>query len=367
MIPFLDLKTINLEYALEFKEKFANILQKGWYVLGDSVESFEREYADFCGAKYCVGVANGLDALILILKAYKELGFLEDGDEIIVPANTYIASILAISGCNLVPVLIEPNIENYLIDESLIEEKITIKTKAILVVSLYGQMPNFVEIQRIADKYSLKVLEDAAQSHGAKHHDRISGGVADATGHSFYPGKNLGALGDGGAITTNDENLANVLKALRNYGSHKKYENIYKGVNSRLDELQAAFLSVKLKDLNSANQKRRAIAEQYLKGIKNTLITLPLVADNNLHVWHLFVVRVVDRVNFQNYLSLNNIQTVIHYPIPPHKQLAYTEFAHLSLPVTEKIHREVISLPMSPVLVESQVEYIIDVINNYRI
>jgi dTDP-4-amino-4,6-dideoxygalactose transaminase len=228
-------------------------------------------------------------------------------------------------------------------------------------------MPNFTKIHKIAEKHSLKVIEDAAQSHGAKHYDSISGGIADATGHSFYPGKNLGALGDGGGITTDDENLANVLLALRNYGSHKKYENIYKSINSRLDELQATFLSVKLKDLNNANQKRREIAELYLKGIQNPLITLPVEADNNMHVWHVFVVRTANREHFQNYLSKNGIQTVIHYPIPPHRQLAYTELAHLSFPITEKIHLEVISLPISPVMPLDQVEYVIEAINNYSI
>jgi dTDP-4-amino-4,6-dideoxygalactose transaminase len=367
LIPFLDLKKINLQYEDSFKNTLEEVLNEGWFIMGQNLKSFETEYAAYCGSKHCIGVANGLDALILILRAYKELGLMKDGDEILVPSNTYIASILAISANNLTPVLVEPNIESYTIDVELIEAKITSKTKGILAVSLYGQTPNFSAINNIASKHSLKVIEDAAQSQGAKHFGMISGGIADASGHSFYPGKNLGALGDGGAITTNDDALANIILALRNYGSHKKYENIYKGLNSRLDELQAAFLSIKLRDLDNANQKRRAIAELYLKGIQNPLITLPVEVVNNMHVWHVFVVRTANREHFQNYLSKNGIQTVIHYPIPPHRQLAYTELAHLSFPITEKIHLEVISLPISPVMPLDQVEYVIEVINNYSI
>jgi dTDP-4-amino-4,6-dideoxygalactose transaminase len=366
-VSFLDLKKINLNYESQFRETLDAVLKEGWFIMGQKLKIFEKEYAAYCGSRHCIGVANGLDALILIMKAYKLLGFMKDGDEIIVPANTYIASILAVSANNLTPVLVEPDLESYTIDEKGIEEKITSNTRGILAVSLYGQTANFSAINKIAEKYSLKVIEDAAQSHGARHFDKISGGLADATGHSFYPGKNLGALGDGGAVTTNDEKLAEVLMALRNYGSHKKYENIYKSVNSRLDELQAAFLSVKLRDLDNANQKRREIAELYLNGIRNPLITLPVEADNNTHVWHVFVVRTANREHFQNYLGENGIQTVIHYPIPPHRQLAYTELAHLSLPITEKIHREVISLPISPVMPLEQVQYVIDLINNYSI
>jgi dTDP-4-amino-4,6-dideoxygalactose transaminase len=365
MIPFLDLKNINLQYELDFKEVFDKILRKGWFILGEYLAQFEAEYAAYCGSKYCIGVANGLDALILIFKAYKELGYMKDGDEIIVPANTYIASILAISANQLVPVLVEPNLTTYTLDETLIEEKITAKTRGILAVSLYGQTPNFTAINQIAEKHSLKVIEDAAQSHGAKHFDKVSGSLANATGHSFYPGKNLGALGDGGAITTNDKVLANVLVALRNYGSHKKYENLYKSVNSRLDELQAAFLSIKLKDLDYANETRRKIANQYLNGITNPAIHLPVEGSNNKHVWHVFVVRTVNREKFQQYLSDNGIQTVIHYPTPPHKQQAYQELAPLSFPITEKIHREIISLPISPVMTMEQVNCVIDVANNY--
>jgi dTDP-4-amino-4,6-dideoxygalactose transaminase len=364
-IPFLDLKKINLQYESAFNKTLGDVLNEGWFIMGQNLKQFESEYASYCGSKHCIGVANGLDALILILRAYKELGFMKDGDEIIVPSNTYIASILAISANNLTPILVEPNIETYTIDENLIEAKITSKTKGILAVSLYGQNPNFSAINNIASKHSLKVIEDAAQSQGAKHFEMLSGGLADATGHSFYPGKNLGALGDGGAITTNDDNLADIILALRNYGSHKKYENIYKGVNSRLDELQAAFLRIKLKDLDNANEKRRLVANQYLLNINNKNIVLPVELQNNKHVWHVFAVRVSNRDDFQKYLSDKGIQTVIHYPIPPHKQLAYSELNVVSYPVSEKIHNEIISLPISPVMTKEQVDYVIEVVNNY--
>lgn len=366
-VPFLDLKKVNLYYKDQFDKVMNSVLNNGWFIMGENLKTFEKEYAKFCGSKYCIGVANGLDSLILIFRAYKLLGIMKDGDEILVPANTYIASILAISLNNLKPILVEPNLTNYTLNEFAIEEKINSKTRGILAVSLYGQTPNFNVINQIADKFSLKVIEDAAQSHGAKHHEKVSGSLANATGHSFYPGKNLGALGDGGAITTNDDDLAHMLMALRNYGSHKKYVNIFKGVNSRLDELQAAFLSVKLRDLNNANQKRQRIANLYLQGIQNPLITLPSEAENNTHVWHLFVVRTANREHFQNYLDKNGIQTVIHYPIPPHHQIAFKELSYQSLPITEKIHREVISLPISPVMPLDQVAYVIDIINKYSV
>lgn len=364
-VPFLDLKKINLQYKAQFEETLASVLDAGWFIMGEKLKTFEKEYSDYCGTKHCIGVANGLDALILIFKAYKELGYMKDGDEIIVPANTYIASILAISANQLIPVLVEPNLITYNIDEALIEEKITEKTKGILAVSLYGQTPNFLVINQIAKRYSLKVVEDAAQSHGAMHFDKVSGSLANATGHSFYPGKNLGALGDGGAITTDDDVLAEVLTALRNYGSLKKYENLYKSVNSRLDELQAAFLSIKLKDLDRANESRREIASLYLNEITNPAIQLPVVANNNKHVWHVFVVRTPEREKFQKYLIDKCVQTVIHYPIPIHKQKAYQELAQFSYPITERIHREVISIPISPVMPMNHVEYLIDVINKY--
>lgn len=366
-VPFLDLKKINLQYEIELKKVFDEILDSGWFILGDQLKQFESEYANYCGVKHCIGVANGLDALTLIIKAYKELKIFSDGDEILVPANTYIASILSITANNLVPVLVEPNIETYNLDENLIEPKITNKTKGILVVSLYGQLANLTEINKIAQKFSLKTIEDCAQSHGSKHNNKISGSLTDSAAHSFYPGKNLGALGDGGAITTNDDNLANVILALRNYGSHKKYENVYKGLNSRLDEIQAAFLRVKLKDLDLSNNRRRYIANLYLKNINNSLIHLPREMINNHHVWHLFVIRVDNRDRFQKYLTDNGVQTVIHYPIPPHKQAAYEELAFLTLPITEKIHEEIISLPMSPVMSDEEVTHVIQIVNNYSV
>lgn len=365
MIKFLDLQKINLQYEKKFQAIFQEVLQKGWYILGEKVQNFEQEFATYCGTEYCIGVANGLDALILILEAYKILGFMQNQDEVLVPANTYIASILAISKAGLTPVLIEPSLENYLIDLKKIEEKITSKTKAILPVHLYGQVCDMDQIQNLAEKHQLKIIEDAAQAHGAKWKEKRCGNLGDAAGFSFYPGKNLGALGDAGAITTNDKNLAETLKALRNYGSHVKYENLYLGLNSRLDEIQAPFLSIKLKDLDADNQKRRKIAKYYLENIQNSKIILPKNPENESHVWHLFVVRTENRNDFQNYLTSNHIQTVIHYPIAPHHQKAYPDWNHLSYPITEKIHAEVLSLPISPVLEMNEVEQIVKIINQY--
>jgi dTDP-4-amino-4,6-dideoxygalactose transaminase len=364
-ISFLDLKTINLNHQDELKEAFESVLNSGWYIMGERLKQFEREYATYCGVKHCIGVANGLDALILIIRAYKEMGLMNDGDEILVPSNTYIASILAISANNLIPVLVEPDLNTYNIDPKNIGENITKSTKGILAVNLYGQTANFTEINKIAKENNLLVIEDAAQSHGATHHGKPSGSLGDAAGHSFYPGKNLGALGDGGAITTNDDKLADTLLALRNYGSHKKYENLFKGVNSRLDELQAALLSVKLAHLNNENERRSIIAKRYLSQITNPLITLPIIENDNNSVWHLFVVRTDDRNHFQKYLLDHHIQTVIHYPIPPHHQLAYKELENKSFPISEKLHNEVISIPISPVMTDEEVKYVIDTLNNY--
>jgi len=364
-IPFLDLKKINSKYRDQFSETFNKILQKGWFILGEEVVSFERSFATYCGTKHCIGVANGLDALILILEAYKELGVMGDGDEIIVPSNTYIASILAISKAGMVPVLVEPSINDYLIDISKIEEKITKKTKGILPVHLYGQLCDMDAINAVAFKYNLKVIEDSAQSHGAYYKGKRSGNLGDASGFSFYPGKNLGALGDGGAITTNDDSLAEILKALRNYGSEVKYKNKFKGVNSRLDELQAALLSIKLQSLDTENAFRQKIAQKYLVRIKNDQVILPQVNDNDSHVWHLFVVRIANRNHFQDFLADNGIQTVIHYPIPPHQQIAYKELSAFSLPISEQIHNEVISLPIGTHLSEDDTDFVIDIINSY--
>ena len=367
MIKFLDIQKINLSYQNEFEAAFKRVLNSGWFILGNEVASFEKEYATYCQTKHCIGVANGLDALIIIIRAYKEMGFFSDGDEIIVPANTYIASVLAISANNLTPVLVEPNERTFNIDPELIKKSITLKTKAILGVNLYGQLANWDSINILAKKHNLKLIEDAAQSHGATYKDKKSGSFGDAAGHSFYPGKNLGAIGDGGAITTNDDELANTISAIRNYGSFKKYENIYKGMNSRLDELQAAFLSIKLKRLDTDNAQRNLVANRYLNEIKNTAVVLPYVENSNSPVWHLFVVRVKNRVHFQQYLTDNSIQTLIHYPIAPHHQQAYKELSNLSFPITEKMHNEVISLPISQVMSSEEIDKVITMVNGYQV
>ena len=358
MIPFLDLKKINEPYEIVFQEKLKSVLDNGWYILGDEVREFETNFANYCGAKYCIGVGNGLDALVLIFKGYIQLGKLQQGDEVIVPANTYIASILAILQADLVPVLVEPKLETYNINPDLIQEKISSKTKAIVAVHLYGQLAEIDAIHEIAVANNLLVVEDAAQAHGA-----IS--AAGTSAYSFYPGKNLGALGDGGAVITNDPALATVIQSLRNYGSETKYYNDYIGVNSRLDELQAAFLNVKLPNLDTENEKRRIIAKRYLSEIKNDKITLPFYDNSLNHVFHLFVIRSGKRTELQKFLSENGIQTVIHYPIPPHQQKALSNCNHLSFPITEKIHDEVLSLPMSPVLTAVEVDYIIKILNQF--
>ncbi len=365
MIKFLDLQKVNLQYKDELTVAFQRVLESGWFLMGEELRSFEENYALYCGSKHAIGVANGLDALTLIIRAYKEMGQFNDGDEILVPSNTYIASILAISANNLKPILIEPDINTYNISPSLIEDKIINRTKAILPVHLYGQLCNMPEINMIAKKHNLKVIEDCAQAHGATFQGKKAGNWGDAAGHSFYPGKNLGALADAGAITTNNDDLAEVLRALLNYGSKKKYENLYKGVNSRLDELNAAFLNVKLKFLDQETTKRREIALKYLKEIKNEKLTLPSFDEAESHVWHLFVVRTNQRNEFQSYLNNNNIQTVIHYPIPPHKQNAYAELSRENYPISEKIHDTIISLPISPVMDFIDINRIIKIINNY--
>ncbi|TDO69803.1 dTDP-4-amino-4,6-dideoxygalactose transaminase [Flavobacterium chryseum] len=380
MISFLDLKKINEPYETAFQEKLKTVLHNGWYILGKELETFEKAFAEYNQAKYCIGVGNGFDALVLIFKGYIELGKLQKGDEVIVPANTYIASILAILQVDLVPVLVEPKLETYNINPDLIQEKITPKTKAILVVHLYGQLAEMERINKIANQNNLLVIEDAAQSHGAFENPNnsksqipnamnvILSEVEESSGtkaFSFYPGKNLGCLGDGGAITTNDKELAKVLFSLRNYGSEKKYYNEYVGVNSRLDELQAAFLNLKLPNLDNDNNKRRAIAKRYLSEIKNNKIELPFWGFSENHVFHLFVIRTENREALQEYLTQNNIQTVIHYPIPPHKQKAFPEWNNLSFPITEKIHNEVLSLPISPVLTEEEVSFVIEILNRY--
>ena len=366
MIPFLDLKNINAQYREELIEACTKVIDSGWYVQGNECIEFEKEFAQYCGTKYAVGVANGLDALILILRAYKEMGILKDGDEVIVPSNTYIASILAISQNNLVPVLVEPDLDTYLIDPLKIEEKITSKTKAIMPVHLYGQTCEMDEINKIAKKYGFKVIEDSAQSHGAYYKNKRCGNLGDASGFSFYPGKNLGALGDGGAVTTNDEELAHTVKALGNYGSHKKYENLYKGVNSRLDEIQAAMLRVKLRHLDKEIEKRREIADSYLQNIKNENIILPKVRAKDNSVWHLFVIRTNKRDMLQKYLLENRIQTLIHYPLAPHKQEAYKEWNAESFPISEQIHDEVLSLSISGMQSLDDTRKVINILNRYN-
>ncbi len=365
MIPFLDLKKINAQYREALIDACTNVIDSGWYIQGQECQSFEKEFAAYCGVKYCVGVGNGLEALTLILRAYKVLGILSDGDEVIVPANTYIATILAISENNLVPILVEPDIDTYNIDVHKIETKLTDRTKAILLVHLYGQVVDMTPVLALAKTYNLKVIEDSAQAHGALYSHQRVGSLGDASGFSFYPGKNLGALGDGGAVTTDDETLYQTIKALGNYGSHKKYENKYKGTNSRLDEMQAAILRVKLRYLDNEIVRRQEIAAYYLDNIQNENIILPHTKEQNSHVWHLFVIRTRKREVFQQYLLDNDIQTLIHYPLAPHKQDAYKEWNRLSYPITEKIHDEVLSLPISGVQTLEQTTKIVEVINRY--
>lgn len=364
MVPFLDLKKINAQYREELIAACTNVIDSGWYVQGNECEAFEKEFSQYCGSIYAIGVANGLDALILILRAYKEHGIMKDGDEVIVPSNTYIASILAISENNLVPVLAEPDINTYLINPSKIEEKITSKTKAIMPVHLYGQTCQMNEIKRVAKKYNLKVIEDSAQSHGAYYKDKRSGNLGDASGFSFYPGKNLGALGDGGMVTTNDEKLANTIRALGNYGSHKKYENLYKGVNSRLDEIQAAILRVKLRYLDNEIEKRKEISNYYLENIKNENIILPTIITDS--VWHLFVIRTDKRDTLQKYLADNGIQTLIHYPLASYKQEAYKEWNSEKFDISEQLHKEVLSLPISSIQSIADTKKVIDLLNHYK-
>jgi dTDP-4-amino-4,6-dideoxygalactose transaminase len=360
-IPFLDILKINNQYKAEIDKAIQEVLESGWYLLGSKNKEFCAEFSRYCDTKYALGVANGLDALNLIIKAY---GFGE-GDEIIVPANTYIASILAISQNGCSPVLVEPDIKTYNIDIEKIEEKITSRSKAIMVVHLYGRVVEMEKIWALAKKYNLKVIEDSAQAHGALYQNKRAGNLGDASGFSFYPGKNLGCLGDGGGITTNDEELYMKMKALANYGSHTKYYNLYKGMNSRLDELHAAVLSVKLKHLDGDNEGRRRIARLYLDGLKNDQITLPAEAGDS-SVWHVFPILSKKRDELAAYLSENGVQTLIHYPVPPHKQTAYSEFNHHSYPITERIHKEILSLPISPVMPDEDIERVIEFVNDFR-
>jgi dTDP-4-amino-4,6-dideoxygalactose transaminase len=366
-VKFLDLKGINLQYESELMEAFHRVLHSGWFIKGKELEQFEKDFATYCGVKHCIGVANGLDALILIIEAYKIMGIFKDGDEIIVPSNTYIASVLAISRNNLVPVLAEPDENTFNIDPDQVRKLITSKTRGILAVHLYGQTADMDPLRALCDEHNLKLIEDAAQSQGARYKGIRAGALGDAAGFSFYPGKNLGALGDAGAITTNDDKLAEVILALHNYGSKIKYENIYAGVNSRLDELQAAFLRVRLVHLDDENLRRGLVANRYLSEIDNPLIRLPKVADYGDHIWHIFAVRLQNglRDNFRDYLAAQNIQTVVHYPIPPHKQVAYKELNEKTFSLSEAIHNDVISLPISPVMTSQEVVRAIEVCNAF--
>lgn len=364
MIKFLDLKKINAQYADELKQAAAEVIDSGWYLLGTKVKTFENSLAEYLGVKHAIGVSNGLDALRLIFRAYIEMGIMQKGDEIIVPANTYIATILAISDNGLIPVLVEPDIKTYNLNISLIEKHITNKTKAIVVVHLYGQICWSDEIEQIAKKHSLKIVEDNAQAIGAIWNGKRSGSLGDAAGNSFYPGKNLGALGDSGAVTTSNDELSKTVRAIANYGSTKKYINEFQGLNSRMDEIQAAFLDIKLKYLDAENQKRREVAKYYIDNINNSNIILPTFTNEN-HVWHLFVIRYQNRDKVQQYFTENDIQTLIHYPIPPHKQIAYSHLNNKIFPITEQIHNEVLSLPISPVINMDEVEQLVKIINAY--
>lgn len=375
MIKFLDLKSITDSFEPELSQAVQRAVSSGWYLLGEENSQFEKEYAAYCGAKHCIGVANGLDALRLILKAYIEMGVMQEGDEIIVPANTYIASILAITDNRLVPVLVEPDINTYNIDPFLIEAKLTARTKAVMIVHLYGQIAMHPEIERLVSKYNLKLIEDCAQSQGAEYVTtdgtiKRAGNIGDSAGHSFYPGKNLGALGDAGAVTTNDDELADIIRTIANYGSKIKYQNLYVGLNSRLDEIQAAVLRIKLRRLDADNQRRRSIADYYINHINKEQFILPAVANSTLtvaetrsHVWHLFVIRNFHRAGLQKHLEANGVQTIIHYPIPPHRQQAYRQWNQMSFPVTEKIHNEVLSLPISPVMTDEEMQTVVKAVN----
>ncbi len=366
-IKFLDLKKVNAAYADEIHDAMSRVVDSGWYLQGKENERFEKDYAEYIGTEYCVGCANGLDALTLIFRAYMELGVMKPGDEVIVPANTYIASILSISENGLVPVLVEPDIATYQIDPGKIEQAITPKTRAILIVHLYGRCAYTDLIGGLCRKYGLKLIEDNAQAHGCRYEGRLTGSLGDAAAHSFYPGKNLGALGDAGAVTTNDASLAAVVRAIANYGSAKKYIFDYKGRNSRLDELQAAVLGAKLKHLDRDNERRKEVARMYIDGIRHPHVTLPAVAERDGHVFHVFPIRTPKRDELQKYLADNGVQTLIHYPVPPHRQKCYAAWSSMSFPITEKIHAEELSLPMSPVITDEEVKEVIRLINNWKL
>lgn len=366
MIPFLDLKKANEKHEDEIVAAIENVVRSGWYVLGTEVSKFEKTYADFCCVAHCVGVGNGLDAIRLIFRAYMEIGVMQPGDEVIVPSNTYIATILAVADCNLTPVWVEPDISTYNIDPDEIERHITSKTRAIMLVHLYGKIGYNDKIKEIAEKHGLLIVEDAAQSHGAGYKDKMSGALGNAGAFSFYPTKNLGAVGDAGAVTTNDAELADVVRAIANYGSSSKYVHAIKGLNSRLDEIQAAVLNVKLKYLQEENGVRRQIAEFYRQNIKNTEVVLPVNNSPEEDNWHLFVIRCAERDRLKSYLLEKGIETQIHYPVPPHIQMAFKEMCEMSFPVSEQIHREVLSLPLNIYLTKEEQEQIVAAVNSFR-
>ena len=365
MIKFLDIQKITEQYRSGLHNAALRVIDSGWYLLGEEVKSFEKEYAHYIGTNHCIGVANGLDALRIILRAYIELGIMKEGDEIIVPANTFIASILAITDNRLIPVFVEPDINTYQIDDKKIEAVLTSRTKGIMIVHLYGQCGYTEKIGQICKKHNLKLIEDNAQAVGCKFNSQITGSIGDVAGHSFYPGKNLGALGDGGAITTNDELLADTVRSLANYGSSVKYVFDYQGYNSRLDEIQAAFLRVKLTGLNQDNERRKEVAKYYINNITHPDVVLPKVNNWDAHVFHLFIMRSQHRNELLKHLNQNEVQALIHYPVPPHKQKAYKGMNNLTYPVTEKIHNEVISLPISQILSNEEVSTVVEVVNNF--
>lgn len=365
-VPFLSLKDITEMHSLELHEAVGRVIDSGWYLQGAENERFEKDYASFIGTRHCVGTGNGLDALYLMLRGYIELGRLRKGDEVLVPANTYIATILSISENGLVPVLVEPSIDTLEIDDSKIEEKITARTKALMIVHLYGRCAYTDRIAGICREHGLYLFEDNAQAHGCLFGGRRTGSLGDAAAHSFYPGKNLGALGDAGAVTTDDGELAGIVRALGNYGSSRKYVFDYIGRNSRLDEIQAAMLDVKLRSLDGDNDRRRAVARRYLAEIRSPGLRLPSVPDWDQNVFHVFPVLSEHRDSLQRHLAENGIGTIIHYPIPPHKQKCYGCWNGLSLPVTERIHAQELSLPISPAMTDEQVSYVIETINGWK-
>jgi len=363
MIEFLDLQKITEKYSEEINKAVKKVVDSGWYLQGDENKLFEENYSTYIGTKHAIGVANGLDALFLILRAYMELGIMKEDDEVIVPANTFIASILAITQNGLKPVLVEPDIKTYQIDDSKIEAAITEKTKAIMIVHLYGQCAYTEKIGQLCKKYDLKLIEDNAQAHGCLYNGKRTGSLSDAAGHSFYPGKNLGAFGDAGAVTTSDDELAEVVRSLANYGSTRKYVFKYVGRNSRLDEIQAAVLNVKLAHLDEDNTLRKQVARQYIENIHQPEIILPKITNWDSNVFHIFPIRCTRRNELQEYLAKAGVQTLIHYPIPPHKQECYKEWNNLSFPITEKIHKEELSLPISPVMEKSEIDRVVELIN----